>query len=181
MRILNTARAGLFEMPTYILQRILWTILATVLLLSAGLVWWHISTVTHLQSELRTINEQRKQAQGWIKRYQQIQKQQESVNAVLEQDPGFKIKEYMNNLLKEQQLSGAQLTLGRPRDIQNGYNEISLDVSITGITMQQLANLMYAAEKNQRVYIKSVTIDQQKQAKKIDTTLTVATLHKKEA
>jgi len=184
MNIIETARAGILEQPPQRLQKIMWAIIATIACATGILIWSHISTISSLQQQLKTNNTYRRRAQKLVSRYQRIQKQKQSVDAVLEKDPNFKIKEYMNKLINDLQFDAntvTQIDVGRPRDVQSGYTEVSLDVSFTGINTKQLVTLMHESEKNERVYIKSVTINKQKQAQKIDATLTVATLHKKES
>ena len=183
MSILETARAGILEQPAHRLHKILFSIAGGIIVASGLLVWYHIHTINTLQQRLRTINTQRRQAQNLFTRYQNIQKQKEQVNSVLEQDKDFKIKEYMTDRINELQFPSNtyKLEVSKPRDIQNGYKEVSLDANFTKVTTKQLVTLMHEAEKNERVYIKSVTISQQKQVQKIDATLTVATLHIKES
>jgi len=182
MRIIEAARKGMLHQPTYKLERIMWGILGTVALLTALLLWSHVSSMNELQRQLHDTNEYRERAQKLLKRHQRIQEQQKQVNSVLEQDAEFKIKEYMNKLIGQQQLD-KQAELGKPqeRDVQKGYTEAVLDVSVSRMSMKELVMLMQKTEQNERVYLKSLTINQRKQEQKIDATLTVATLHMKES
>ncbi len=80
------------------------------------------------------------------------------------------------------QLNLPQPTLTRVTKTTRGenYEERSLEIKFTDITMKELAQLLQDIEQKKRIYSKSLEINvSKKQPHTIDVNLTIATLHKK--
>lgn len=164
------------------IYRLLGIAATIIVLMLAGLTYYHFNRMSRLRKEMDVVNRARKETQKLLSRYTAVQKQRQEINAVLEKDRAFKIKEYFNALISDQNINQQnvkQIDVSQPQDLRNGYFEIRLDAAITNLSMKKLTELLYVLEKNQRIYIKELQITKTQQ-QAIDATVTIATLQPKE-
>lgn len=160
------------------LMRIVWIWLLAGIVCAAGI--WYIGRSYRLQylNALKSLNRSRTQAVEYLSRHERVEQQRAYVQDILERDPSFKIKEFFNQVVQQMNLQSrlakpAEVSL--PQDLGNGYEELKLESSFTNITTQQLVELLYTIEKNERMYAKDLVITQAKPST-IDATLVIATL-----
>jgi hypothetical protein len=111
--------------------------------------------------KLNYSNEQREELNSILTRYEQVKQQKAVVDAVLAQDPDFIIKEYVDTILQQQNLTASQsqqAELAPQEELENGYTEIKLYLRLTGLNMQSIVQLLDALEKNSRIYTKDLEI-----------------------
>lgn len=144
----------------------------------AGLIiFWHNSAMGSLQNKLVQVNKTRKDAQVLIDDYKRVTKQQEDVKDLISKDASFKIRDFFNLTIKDLNLTA---NLGRvdvpepPQDLGNGYNEIKLTASFTGLNMKDVCDLLENIERERRVFIKILSMT--KDGQLLDVTLEIATL-----
>lgn len=152
-------------------------ILAIILLINGGLLWSYYRSVHQLQNKLAALNRQRAESRALLEKNEYVLQQQARVDEILERDKNFKIKEYFIAVVQKLGLAGL---ISKDADIasnelMNGYTEIKLDVSLTNMNMQQLVDLLYNIEQNERVYTKDLKITKNLRAPTIDVSLVIAT------
>jgi len=153
-------------------------ITGSVILLFVGIFMYrYYSNISQLQKRLHHVNQQREAARVILEQYDAVLQQQAKVAEILEQDKNFKIKQYLASVL--QSLNLASLMSKDPEisshDLVDGYSEIKLDASFTGMNMKQLINLLMVIEQNERVYIKDLKITKSRNTPTIDVSLVIAT------
>lgn len=130
-----------------------------------------------LERKLRRLNQQRDQARVILEKYAKVRQQQAKVDEILAKDTNFKIMQYFTTIVQRLQL--AQLITREPEisseELVDGYTEIKLTVTLSGLNMKQVVDLMYALEQNERVYIKEITITKTQKAPIVDFALVIAT------
>ncbi len=135
--------------------------------------------IVALQGDIASMNRFRTDARNLLGKNAIVNERKKQVDEILTQDQTFYIKEYFLQVVSELNLTGnssKDAEISSPQDLKNGYSEIRLDASFTGITMQQLCDLMFRLEKNQRVFIKEVSITKTFSQPTIGVTLIIATL-----
>lgn len=133
------------------------------------------------ERRIRKINQLREQAKGILTRHAIVKKQQAEVDTILERDGSFKIKEFFTTALARLGLAGQlnkQPEVTDPQDLGNGYSEIKLDASFSGISTQQLVDILYQIEENERIYTKEVIVTKAAKSPTLDLALVIATLQK---
>lgn len=126
------------------------------------------------------LNKARANVQQIFTKFARVQQQRNKVDAALKQDKSFNIQKFFQELVGQQGLT-SQLTWRFARQkLPNGYIEESLAVTGTQITTQQLCELIIAIEKQSLMYITFVDITHMTHAKKINVSMSIATLRAEE-
>lgn len=142
----------------------------------------HYYAISSLRSKISIVNSLREDTKRILNKATIVEQQRTDVNAMIAEDPNFKIGGYMKELLEKQQLtSKKKLEQYIPVDRQDNYRETILTTQFTDMTMQELTTLLNEIEQKERIYTKSLDITQSKTTGTIDVTLTIATLQPKEA
>lgn len=167
------------ELDNKTLYQYLAGVAGLVILILALLFFMGHRRVLTLQTEIASMNRFRADARNLLSKNAVVNERKKLVDEILTQDPTFIIKEYFLQVVAELNLAGnstKEAEVSTPQDLKNGYSEIRLDASFTGITMQQLCELMFRLEKNRRVFIKEVSITKNFSRPTIEVTLIIATL-----
>jgi hypothetical protein len=147
----------------------------------AGLMVRHYYAIGSLRTQISMINSLREDAKIILDKAVVVEQQKKDVNAMIAQEPNFKIGGYMKELLEKNNLTEKKkLEQYIPVDRQDNYRETILTTQFTQMTMQELVILLDKIEQNELIYIKSLEISQSKTSGTIDTTLIIATLQPKE-
>lgn len=150
-----------------------------VVLITALLFYIGHRHVADLQTEIANMNRYRTEARNLLGKNAVVNERKKLVDEILAQDQTFYIGQYFSQVVSELNLTGnssKDAEISSQQDLKNGYSEIRLDASFTGITMQQLCDLMFRLEKNRRVFIKEVSITKTFSQPTIGVTLIIATL-----
>ncbi|HBL98166.1 TPA: hypothetical protein DDZ86_00815 [Candidatus Dependentiae bacterium] len=153
-----------------------------VALLLTGVVFFERYRIGNLKDEIKKTNKLRDEARELLRRNAIVNLHKTEVDEILTQDKLFRIKEFFSQVVAEVGLTGnssKEAELSSPQDLNNGYSEIRLDASFTGISTQQLSNLLVQLGKNRRIYIKELVATKSQQKATIDVSLIVATLQPK--
>lgn len=157
--------------------RIIGFVIGFLILCFFVLLYRYSGKVAELQKELKIINNQRKELSILLGEYEHVEMYKDRIKKVLEEDTTFRIKNYFDQAVAELNLKNYKAEVSEPQDLQNGYNEIRLDCSFTGMTMQELVALLDGKiEKNKRIYTKELVITKTAGARTFDVTLVLATL-----
>ena len=131
-----------------------------------------------LLSSIKKINASREQARVLLQKMQRVEQQHAHVDALLAEEPIFKLQSFYDDTRNRLGLAAAQKKDPEiARDPRTPlYEEVRLTASLRQITMKQLCDLLEAIEQKERIYVKELTISQQAAAQPIDVTLVLATL-----
>jgi hypothetical protein len=153
----------------------------TLFLLFGGLLYYYWSARDTLLRRIKRINQEREEIQAVIMRYATVQKQQQQVQALLTKDKNFLIERYFRDIVNE--LGLEQKNTKAPEiteeDLGNEYSRLKLSASFTGLSMQQLTELLYRLEKNPRVSLVELDILKTPKAPTVDSNIVIATLQPK--
>ncbi len=154
--------------------------LGIVFVLVGLMIFRYYQNINYLDQRINTVNELREDARQVLEKSVRVEQQHKEVNRILEEDPDFKIKGYFDNLIDKLNLPQPTLTRVTKTSRDENYEESSLEIKFTDITMKELAQLLQDIEQNKRIYSKALEINvSKKQPHTIDVNLTIATLHKK--
>ena len=136
----------------------------------------HIMTSKDLYQKTVILNKSRSTAQQIFTKFQVVQKQKNNVDELLKKNKNFNIQKFFPELLAQHNLSTQVSSRFAREKLPNGYIQESLAVTCTGITTQDLCELIVAIEAQPLMYITFVDITNMLQAKKINVSMTIATL-----
>ena len=148
--------------------------------LMIGILVHHVTNNQSLSTKIKQLNKSRSTVQQIFTEFQAVQDQKNTVDDILKKNKNFKIQKFFQDLLSQQDLS-TQVTFRFAQEkLPNGYIQESLIVNCTSISTKQLCELIVAIEKQPLVYITFVDITHLMHAKKINVTMTIATLRAEE-
>lgn len=159
-------------------------ITAAIFFLVIGLIlFFYYSAATKWQSRIDDINESRQEVKRLLDRAERVQKERSEVTKLLEEDPNFKIKAYIQDILEKigifQNINAAQdVTVTTTQD---GYKENVATYLIAGISMRQLTEFLDELDNNKRIFTKELDITKSKKVPRaIDVDIKIATMMPKE-
>lgn len=145
-----------------------------------GIIYYFYSSVSELHKNIKANNIKREDVQKVLKRLQVVRSQKEEVNALLAEEKGFLISQFVSEtidnlhlkeFLKKDEFNDGEYVYNKK------YKEPLVVIVLTGITIEPLCKLLSAIEEKKRVYIKDLSISKKTKSSTIDTvSLTVATL-----
>ncbi len=158
-------------------------IAAGIFLVLLGLIlFFYFSTLKKWELRLEALNENRQEAKRLLDKAERVQKARDEVTAILKEDPNFKIKEYLQEVMGQlgifqNVVSENVVVTGQDEN----YSETVATYQISGITMRQLAEFLNEIDENQRVFTKELDITKSKRSPRaIDVSIIIATLMPKE-
>jgi len=147
----------------------------------AIILYIHFSSVSTLRKKIKRINTQREMTRTILEHHERVIQQKIHVDEILEKDKNFKIKQYLPAVIQELGLTSYNTKIGEvlDDDLNNGYREERLDAYFSGMSMRTIVDLLDTLEKNERIYIKELSITKSLKASTLDVTLVIATLQQK--
>lgn len=143
----------------------------------------HYYSARSIRRQIAAINADREDARQILNRFVAVEKQRTDVNAVLSEEPDFKIGGYIiEDLLKKQGLSSKLKQQNIVTVEREGlYREVLLTIQLSDMNIKELTTLLDEIEQKRRIYIRLLQITKSKKTPgTIDVTLTVGTLQLKE-
>lgn len=150
--------------------------LGALALLTSGIIYYHHSKTSELRQSLQKMYKTQQEAKILLERLKLVQKQSDDINTLLEEDKGFKIKNYFDEVVNRNNLSSKQIKEAEVSEniLQKLYTEVQLIAQFRGISTRQLCELLQAIEQKTRIYTKELSIN--KKNGSLDVVLTIATL-----
>lgn len=155
--------------------------LGIVCALVIGIIYYNYRSINYWRKTINNINIMREDIKRIVDQDEQVLKQRQEVNAMLEEVPDFKIEGYFNELINRMGLpvpTETSITYADHGDPE--YREVLLTAKFDTMNMRQLTELLNEIEQNKRIYSKDIEITKSKKMPNtIDVKLTVATLQRK--
>lgn len=154
--------------------------LVIILALFGVLAYRSYSAIATLKKRNGVVNQSRRKVKEILTEYELVQQQQKYVEDILLKTKDFKIVSEFDQILASLGLSNAKTQDSEPNaeDVLEGYSEIKLLVTLTGLNTKQLADLLLAIEKQERMYTKELEVEKNSD-NNLTVKITVATLEKK--
>lgn len=144
------------------------------------LIYNFYSNVHSLKSKINVLNRKRRNVTELLQQYELVQKQKKQVEEILNKEKDFKIKQFFDEKLTKlgiiQNKKSADDSEGESIE---GYTERKLDAVIENINTKQLAELLEELERTDRIYLKEVDIEKNKETPTITAHIIIATLEPK--
>lgn len=157
--------------------------LGIVVIIMLGIMYYTHTRVSYWRKRINIINQEREEIRIILEKDQLVLNQRAQVNAMLIEEPDFKIQGYFTNLVNKLGFIGnkapsTSVSFG-DRDDQE-YREVLLNAKFEAMNMKQLTELLNELEQYDRIYIKELEIiKSRKIADAITVNLTIATLQRK--
>jgi len=150
------------------------------IILIVSVIWYaSYRKISFLKKRIVTVNKNRQKLQETLYTYEKVKQQQAHVATLLEKDRNFKIVGFMDNLLSQLNLTSHKINYHQSEEVKVSlpeYTEIKLVVTLQGLNMKQLVDLLHQIENNERIYIKDLDITKSTSRPAIDVVFTVGTL-----
>lgn len=152
------------------------------LILICLILFFYFNALKTGELRLAGINESRTEAKRLVEKAQRVYKARDEVTAILKEDPNFKIKEYLQDVMAnlgifQNVVSENVIVTGQDEN----YSETVATYQLVGITMKQLTEFLNEIDENQRVFTKELDITKSKRMPRtIDVGIVIATLMPKE-
>jgi hypothetical protein len=140
----------------------------------------HVMVSDQIRQKMVQLNKARGTVQQILTKFQVVQEQKTKVDEALKQNKGFNIQKFVADLLGQQSLTSQVTSRFAHQKLPNGYIEESLVLTCTQLTTQQLCELILAIEQQSLMYINFVDITRMMHAKKINVSISIATLQAEE-
>jgi len=152
----------------------------SVFLIHGFIMFNHYNTKQTLENQIEETNELReKEIKNILTSAYQVRKQKETFNALLAQDPDFKIGSFMQDLLTDFGLTAETKSITRTEREENYLEEI-MTLQLVDLNTQQAVELIDKIETAPRINIKNLEITKsRKKPNTIEVTLTIAALQQK--
>jgi hypothetical protein len=180
MSFLEKWKATLDSLEEQKLLQYLFLFVGVVFFVLLLLILYYFYVRSGWNSELEDLNSIRSSKVRMVLTKDQKLKQQEiEVNEMLAKDRDFLIGGYVEKVIKELNLLNKVVSSNvlATTEKSANYNEISIEIVLTGIDMKELVSLMQKFEENKRVYLKKLDIAKSKvMPKKLEVSMILATL-----
>jgi hypothetical protein len=155
---------------------------AILLALIGAILFYYFSVTSKWEQRITSINETRFEVKRLLDRAERVQKERTEVMKLLEEDPNFKIKEYMQGLLEKIGIAGnVSAENVAPTTGDENYQVDVATYQLLSITMKQLTELLNELENNKRLFTKELDISKSKKVPRtIDVGITISTIMPKE-
>jgi type II secretory pathway component PulM len=140
------------------------------------LLYRHNSALADAQQKTRLLNKARQQVQTMLTEYDTIKNKKAEVDEKLTKDKNFYLVKFYQDTIAAVKITSQN----NPNLVSGtgpaGYSEESLQVNFTQITMQKLCEFLQALQATPRVTVKNLEISKGNVEKKINVSMSLATL-----
>ncbi len=142
-----------------------------------GMLVYYYTTIYSLKNQLTKTKRQQEEVRLLLGQFTQLQEESKKVNDVLEEEKNFKIKNFYESILQQQNLHSSQLKEAeiQEENLRNRYIEIKLTSQLQQLSTEQLCNLLDILDKKARIYIKDLSITKTRN-NNLDVVLVIGTL-----
>ena len=157
--------------------------LAGIVILCLLLGWYFYRSINSLHDEHEALNQTRESVHMLLHDTRQVKQQQAHINTMLKKDPDFKVAGIFQKIVENLGISSKMKEpTSAITERDENFSEDSITAPFVGLTMQHIAELLRELEKNERMYIKELTIIRSKKmANTLELTITVGTLLPKDS
>lgn len=145
-----------------------------------GIIGYHIYSQQEMKSKTTLLNKSRSAIQSIFTQYQVVKQQQNKVDEALKQNKNFNIIRFFQDMIQKKNLTSQTTTKSSQQKLPNGYIEESLQVTVNQIDTKTMCELLLDIQQEPIVYIVSIDVTKQNFAKKINLSMTIATLRAEE-
>src|SRR5436190_2941336 len=158
--------------------------LSLCLILFGLIIFYYYKNTNRLQKQIKRLNITREDTVRTIlEAAESIEQQRAAVEAILSQNPDFKIAGYFKDLLtklnlRNKEVQEAESTTTTERE--DNYRETELNAKFENMNMKELTELLQAIEQNPRISTKRLDITKtRRDSKTIEVLITITTLLQK--
>lgn len=146
------------------------------MLLVGFLLYRHFNAIVQAEQKTKLLNKARQEVQIILTEYDHIKNKKNEVDLLLVKDKNFYIQKFC-----QETLSSLNITNPSPLSLvsqtwPNGYIEESVQINLSQITMKQICEFLKALQATPLVFVKNLDIVKGSVEKKINVSMSVATL-----
>lgn len=145
------------------------------LLLVGGIVVRHVYLMQEAQSKVKLLQNARRDVQKVLTKFNEVDQQRKKIDILLK-DKSFYIQKYFQGIAQKVNVAQHSSEKVSKQKVEEGYLEESLSINLKQVTTKQLCELLQDIEEEQRIFIKFIEITKTSNTRKIDVSMTIATL-----
>lgn len=185
MDFLDTLKAKISELDEKQFYTYVIGLLSILILIVFLVMFYYFRSAKSLNKQIKDLNMVRAtQVKEILTKADRLKLQKEKLDALLKEDPDFKLTEYLERIIAHVGLSERKDVVQAPQteDVNESYSESSIEFTLNDINMKQLVDFLVAVEDNRRVFIKKLEITKSKTtANSLEVHISIATLFLKSA
>ena len=140
------------------------------------LLFRHVNLFNEIEQRTKVLNKARQDIQSILTEYDQVKSKKKEVDQILTTDKNFYLVKYYQDTIQASSIVNKTSSNLSTQAGPAGYDEESLQINFTQITMKQLCEFLQNIQANNRVVVKNLDITKGPVPKKINAGLTIATL-----
>ncbi len=148
--------------------------------LVVGIIGYYVYSQQEMKNKITLLNKSRSAIQSVFTQYQVVKQQKNKVDEALKQNKNFNIIKFFQDIIQKKNLTNQTTTKLGQQKLPNGYIEENLQVTVNQIDTKMMSEILLDIQQEPIVYIVSVDITKQNFAKKINFSMTIATLRAEE-
>ena len=140
------------------------------------LLFRHINLFHEIEQRTKILNKARQDIQSILTDYDHIKNKKNEVDQILMKDKNFYLVKYYQDTVQATSIVNKTVSALATQVGPSGYDEESLQINFSQITMKQLCEFLQSLQTNPRVIVKNLDITKGPVPRKINAGLTIATL-----
>lgn len=180
MKLLNILQEKLASFEKKEIVRFSFIYLAICIVIVAGIIGYFVYSIQEMKSKMTLLNKSRTAVQSIFTQYQVVKQQKNNVDEALKQNSNFNIARFFQDFIQKKNLTSQTTTKISRQKLPNGYLEESLQATINQIDTKTMCEILSEIQQESIVYVVSVDVTKQNFAKKINLSMTIATLRAEE-
>ena len=140
------------------------------------LLYRHFNAISDMEQKIRLLNKARQDIQNIFTEYDHIKNKKITVDALLAQDKNFYIQKYYQDTITSLNIQNQSSSNLVSQTWPNGYVEESVQINFSAISMKDLCEFLQALQGTTRVFVKNLDISKANVEKKINVSMSIATL-----
>jgi hypothetical protein len=151
---------------------------AVIFAIIGAILFYYYSATSKWEQRISTVNETRREVKRLLNRAERVQKERAEVMTLLEEDPNFNIKAYIQEVLEHIGIAGNMSAENVVVTSSDENHQVDVATyQLAGITMKQLTEFLNELENNKRIFTKELDISKSKKVPRtIDVGITIATI-----
>lgn len=135
----------------------------------------HFNLLHDIQEKSKLLNKARQEIQVVLTEYDNLKNKKNEVDQILLKDKNFYLVKYYQDTIQNSSITNKTCSALVVQTGPAGYDEESLQIGFSQITMKQLCEFIESVQGNHRVFVKNLDITKGPVPKKINANLTIAT------
>ena len=172
---LQTFTSSLQQLSKKELEKYIIITLSATITVFGAIIYYSYNTSSEIAKQIKRTNLLANKSFKLLQQYDKLQSEENRLQTLLGKHKNFNIKIYFEQFCKKHSITPEPGWNTTVDIINERFEEITLPATFKGQTTEKLVNILEKLDKKELIYIKSLGIRPDKEAKKISFDITLAT------